>query len=523
MSAFINLSISNKLNSMKNVNLVKKRLIMFLLGIPLTIFLFILQDIFQELIKIESLTNITPMINPSEEIIKNNYFWIAIIVIELIFIVSFSLKTSFFSSLIPILFLIPIQYFIPVIDIKQLSTPENLINAFLIITFSMVFLALIRVFFNQKIILTSILFLFLTLIIIICHLTVSYIFTKEVANVIIFLPIILISSILFFVCFFIIDNILIRITGTNLLRESILFDNKFFVKSSYSESYFNSWVSKNSVDQGLMLLFKIENEEYIYKLLGNKNKKYIYNTILPIITEELRTKFIFLRTENGEFCFFTKIISGKEMFNIIKSILGELPKFIDFRNQQIPILFKFYGAIYGRDANDFKSIMDCIKKATYDSGINNENDIIMYDYKKTLKVNKKNDFLKLEKSVNLEKVKVDINYKNGIWKVFVIFNFKKYEDINKFIEKIDKKDIQELLIRNIAYKALKLFKYEEGKLELPFLGSIIESSNFDINDFLDSINHIGIKFSNIKIKLLDLSKVNELLIYKKIIDTGIII
>jgi len=521
--SFIILSIENRFIHTKIISNGRKKIINLFFGVIIVIFLITNQSIFIQLFKIPELNNINGLVEDSVFRIRDTFFWISVFFIQLFFILAFSLRASTMNSFIPLIFIIPLQFMIPIINIEIFGTTANITKIILFLVWSIIFLLIIRVFSKRRVTIILLSLFFLNLLFFISNLIVDFIFFQTISNLLIFFIILILSSIYFLSSYLVIDNIFRSISRVNFLRQSIIFDNKNFVKNFFSENYFRNWVATNDVNHGFFLLFKLSNEGIVQKILGGKKSKIIYDKVLTLVIKDFNNDFIFLKGVNGEFYFFTKIHNIEKINFKINNLFKKMPKNIIFNREKIPLVFKFYGVEYGKNANHFEDLIDCVSELSKNKGINDNNNLIMYSFSKRNSFTKLDDYKKLNEKIKIDNISVKLIRKEKNWEPKIIINKKSVKDIKDILSEINELEIKQLLIRHIAYLSLEQFYFENGIIKLWFLSSIIESPNFDLNDFLLTINKIGIKYSDIQLIIIDKNIKKDNLNYKNIIRSGIII
>lgn len=519
--SFIILSIQNKVLNFKNISIFKEKIIYLFFGFIVIIFLIINQIIFYELFNIPELNNINELIGEEIIQIRDTFLSIFVFLLQLFFILAFSLKVSLFSSLIPFVFIILLQFLIPISDIN-FFIESNIIKISLFLITSIVFLFFARLFFKQKSTVIYFFLFFLVPIFFISNLIVDFSFFGKVNNLSVFSIIFVLTIIYFFLLYIINGKIFTSIYGTNLLKQSIMFDNNNFVNFSFSENYFKNWVITNKVDQGTFILLKFSNEKIAKRFLKDKVIRIIYKKFLTIIVENFKKDFIFLRGLNGEYYFFTKNNDIRKINNKINFLFEKLPNNFILKGKKFPLLFKFYGVQYGKSANNFNELVNCLDESSKNKGVNNKRHLIMYSFIQKNFI-KNNDYKKLTQKIRVDSIRVRLLSTKNIWFPKIIINNKTLKDVNEILIEIDNLEIKELLIRHIAYLTLEQFYFKKGIINVMFLSSIIESNFFDFSDFIRTIDNIGIKYKDIRLIFVDRNPDENNENYKNIINSGIII
>ncbi|MGL5630562.1 MAG: hypothetical protein ACRDCG_02195 [Mycoplasmoidaceae bacterium] len=338
---------------------------------------------------------------------------------------------------------------------------------------------------------------------------------QDIRNIELFVFISIFSCFYFLICCSIIDFIKSWFFKADSLEKLILYNKNGFIQSGYSNLIFKNYIIKNKINLGFLLTFKLTNHDYISNIFGTKQALFIYNYALKIMIKKLNTKILLLNNVNNEPLFFLNYKYKLWLNKIVDEIFFELPHYAVKGNNRIKLIFKFYGVKYGINESSFDRINDCLFRVSKDKGVNNQNKIIWYQEDKLNKVYYNDNFSLLNKySVHLEKF-------NNMYFPVVVKN-KKQINIYKIIDNIKSEELKIIFVRNIAFKTLKSFYYKKnGSIILPYFSSIMNHDEFNLSNFLNNIDKIGIKYEKISILFLDKNMDENLKIYKSICETGI--
>lgn len=374
----------------------------------------------------------------------------------------------------------------------------------------------------------------------------------------------IISFILFYLLYWISLSLTNIIDNTYHLRQSVQYDDDYFIKSSYAFMAFEDYLLKNRINIGTMITFDILGIERIIAIEGKDFAEKIEKKFISYLVHSFGEDTFYFKTTKNKYAIFKNNYNCSIDLNL--SIIGnnkrerfcndflygfqkkidELPKGVDYNNKNYELNIVGFVSLYGIHSSNFVELINNneIIKETWNKEVE-FNSLQLYETHKNEYVNEYNDLMLLDKKIKLDSFNLKLveifggnnienmnnnflfvscsSLKNGIFsKDFLYYKYKNNTN-----------DLS-LIMRNFAWRSLVLFsKYLENKkqknnhkliIDYPifelkkdrFTNYIfltkIRKNNINPNDLIINFNVIGISKleDNIfnKIKLLKKEGIN---------------
>lgn len=457
---FLTKNISYKLLSFKNINYTRKIIIHIFLG-----------GIF---------SSICPLLLFIGSSINSSYSILA----QVFALTAFSL----FTSTISIIGILP-TFIISNIFLVDDPTYKWLLFVFIFYFISCCFVFIIRFFFenNIKTVIVSSPIYFGLLIAMVAIFYRGDDFTSVSINTII-------NFILFYLLYWIALSLTNIINNTYHLRQSVQYDDDYFIKSSYAFVAFEDYLLKHKIDIGIMITFDILGIERIIAVEGKDFAEKIEKKFISYLVYSFGGDTFYFKTNKNKYAIFKK--NSNQSIDLNSSIIGNnrrershsdflysfqkkldaLPKGVDYNNKNYDLNILGFASLYGIHSSDFVELINNneIIKETWNKEVE-FNSLQLYETHKNEYVSEYNDWMLLYKKIKLDSFNLKLIETFGgdsIEKInnnFLILSsssfgegiFSKYYLYNKY--KNNQNELS-LIMRNFAWRSLVLFSnYLENK------------------------------------------------------------
>lgn len=329
----------------------------------------------------------------------------------------------------------------------------------------------------------------------------------------------LVSSYVLFLILYAISIYLYNlINETYKLKSSIMYDNDYFVNSSYSSLAFAEYVKKSKAQSGLFLTFNFMNIENIIVNEGSEFAENLKKNFIKYIFYNFGKEIFYFKTPQNEYGLFVPIDYKQINLNVsvknnsllkrtdddflrkFEIILEGFPTKIDYNGNIYPVSIYCFAGIYGIHSCDFYELIKNNHNLKKNWDINNYKNLIKL-FNQTIVIDDENKsttkYFKMNHDLNgltVSLIALDNDKKNKYIFLYpkISWPSENVYSLNRLVKKFENNfDHMQFIYRNIAYRSLVLFNQflisSENKDYLLCIDYPIEVFGkkwFRINDFL---------------------------------------